>query len=447
MVNWSALLLFLCCVRMALENLLKYGIRVSVSGWITFLVGDPTQPHLYPVFYLLAVANIPLLTALGLEILQSRGSMDWPAACILHCINIVILLSLPVILINWSSLQFGLVSAVCACSLYCVLCLKLISYIQVNKWCRDLAFHRHQVRKHVQASTDGRLLVREKTFLSVGQLQREGEDQQEMAEEEDKLVHYPDNLTPRDLYYFCSAPTLCYELNFPRTVRIRKSFLLWRLFEVILGTYLIMACTQQWIIPTVVNSLVPFSRTDLPLATERLIRLSLPNHIVWLVGGYLLFHSGLNIVGELLQFADRNFYRDWWNSPNFAKFWQNWNLLVHQWAVRHVYKPLLVAGWSRLSAICIVFLVSSFLHEYFVSVPLRMFKVWVFLGFMCNFPLVILSTFLESTLGPRAGNMSMWLFLIMGQPLLVMTYYHDYVIEHYGPSLIAYYGHLNSTSL
>ena len=37
------------------------------------------------------------------------------------------------------------------------------------------------------------------------------------------LVAYPDNLTMRDMYYFWFAPTLCYELNFPRSGRIRKS--------------------------------------------------------------------------------------------------------------------------------------------------------------------------------------------------------------------------------
>lgn len=36
------------------------------------------------------------------------------------------------------------------------------------------------------------------------------------------LVQYPDNLTLPDLYYFLAAPTLCYELNFPRSQRIRK---------------------------------------------------------------------------------------------------------------------------------------------------------------------------------------------------------------------------------
>ncbi|CAG2061297.1 unnamed protein product, partial [Timema podura] len=36
------------------------------------------------------------------------------------------------------------------------------------------------------------------------------------------LVQYPDNLNLHDIIYFIFAPTLCYELNFPRTNRIRK---------------------------------------------------------------------------------------------------------------------------------------------------------------------------------------------------------------------------------
>lgn len=40
-------------------------------------------------------------------------------------------------------------------------------------------------------------------------------------------------LLPSDMYYFMFAPTLCYELNFPRSPRIRKRFLLRRLFEMV----------------------------------------------------------------------------------------------------------------------------------------------------------------------------------------------------------------------
>ena len=37
------------------------------------------------------------------------------------------------------------------------------------------------------------------------------------------LVRYPDNVTLGDLYYFMAAPTLCYELNFPRWVASRRA--------------------------------------------------------------------------------------------------------------------------------------------------------------------------------------------------------------------------------
>ena len=35
-------------------------------------------------------------------------------------------------------------------------------------------------------------------------------------------------------------------------------------------------------------------------------------------------------------------------------------------------------------------------------------------------------------MGPRFGNALVWLSLIVGQPLAVMMYYHDYVVEHFG---------------
>ena len=46
-----------------------------------------------------------------------------------------------------------------------------------------------------------------------------------------------------------------------------------------------------------------------------------------------------------------------------------------RWAIRHLYKPLLRNGASKLGAKAIVFLLSAILHEYLLSVPLKMFKV------------------------------------------------------------------------
>jgi diacylglycerol O-acyltransferase-1 len=55
---------------------------------------------------------------------------------------------------------------------------------------------------------------------------------------------------------------------------------------------------------------------------------------VWLIFFYLLFHSFLNLMGELLHFADRHYYSDWWNANNIDVFWRSWNMPVHRWAVR-----------------------------------------------------------------------------------------------------------------
>lgn len=88
------------------------------------------------------------------------------------------------------------------------------------------------------------------------------------------IVHYPNNLTFKDLLYFLCAPTLCYELNFPRTTRIRKRFLLKRILEVVIGVNVVFALFQQWMIPAVRNALIPFSNMDVANATERLLKLA-----------------------------------------------------------------------------------------------------------------------------------------------------------------------------
>ena len=74
-----------------------------------------------------------------------------------------------------------------------------------------------------------------------------------------EYVQYPNNLTVLDLYYFMIVPSLCYELNFPRTSRIRKHFLLKRIIEVVVGFQVVFGLIQQWIIPSVKNSLITFS--------------------------------------------------------------------------------------------------------------------------------------------------------------------------------------------
>ena len=202
--------------------------------WIKFLYGDIfhwDQVH-FPVLYLLLYGFIPPLVALSLEQLLARSRLEWRTGCFLHTVNLVIHLMMPIILINTCPhLDIGIISSVLACSMYTIVFLKLISYIQVNKWCRDALRRRTLINKHMYGNGDFFLRERKKTFLNIkeyNQRTEKDEKNEEMEIIDMNLVHWPNNLTVKDMCYFICVPTLCYELNFPRTDRIRKIFLIRR---------------------------------------------------------------------------------------------------------------------------------------------------------------------------------------------------------------------------
>lgn len=70
------------------------------------------------------------------------------------------------------------------------------------------------------------------------------------------------------------APTLCYELNFPRSARIRKRFLFKRVVEMVFLSQIMLGLIQQWIVPTVKNSMVPFVNSEFSKIVERLLKLA-----------------------------------------------------------------------------------------------------------------------------------------------------------------------------
>ncbi|XP_049788259.1 diacylglycerol O-acyltransferase 1 [Schistocerca cancellata] len=431
-VNWAFLLLAIGGMRLLLENLIKYGIRVDPRQWIIFLSGQQEGTAEHPSVVLLMYSVVPVVVCLLVEKSLSVEIIPNAFGMFIHVVNLVVLVLIPMVTINVKSGAFSLVGATAVCMLYSILFLKLWSYVQVNLWCRSSRANQRNTLRRQSLSLQN--------FESLGV--KNGTIHFKDKSPHPDLVQYPENLNIKDLYYYILAPTLCYELNFPRTTRIRKRFLLKRILEVLVGFQVMMSLCQQWIIPSVKNSLIPFSNMDVAKATERLLKLAIPNHLLWLIGFYLLFHSFLNLVGELLHFADRNFYCDWWNANNIDIFWRTWNMPVHRWAVRHLYLPLVEMGYGRTVASLMVFFVSAFFHEYLVSVPLRTFKTWAFMGMMGQVPLSMLSRSVEKTFGPRWSNIIVWASLILGQPLCIMMYYHDYVITHHGEALLEAYGHV-----
>ncbi|XP_045766748.1 diacylglycerol O-acyltransferase 1 isoform X2 [Maniola jurtina] len=419
LVNWGFLMLTVGGLRLCLENFIKYGIRVNPFEWIIVLTGyDKGDNQQYPSVILLTFSVVPAVVCLLIEKAIAVDIITPKTGIGLQVFNIVAEISLPVIVLYFKGPEFSFVGKTTVCMIYLVLFLKLWSYVQTNHWCR-------QGKKTQQyKNTLRRQSLSEPNWKPL---------EDEKADGKSGLVKYPDNLNLKDLFYFILAPTLCYELNFPRTTRIRKRFLIKRIIEVVFGVNLVLALFQQWMIPSVTNAVDPFSQMSVIKITERLLKLAVPNHLIWLCFFYLSFHSFLNLMGELLHFADRNFYNDWWNANNIAEFWSSWNMPVHVWAVRHVYIPITGLGFSKAAASIVVFFISAFFHEYLVSVPLHMFRIWAFLGMMAQPPLSVISKLVQARLGARWGNILVWSSLILGQPLAIMMYYHDYAILHFTP--------------
>lgn len=369
LVNWGFLLLTMGGFRLVLENLIKYGIRVDPVQWFVVLTGKG-EGEGYPSMILVLYSVVPIVICLMVEKGLANDILMETAGMVVHVINIVVLVLIPMVVIHVKGQNFSLVGAMTVCFLYCVLFLKLWSYVQVNLWCRSKLKQRGHRSKRRQS-------------VSIAQLQNEREhngtngtangslpnhttssNSNSTTDKKDKsipdLVLYPNNLHLRDLFYFLLAPTLF----------------------------------------------------------------------------YLTFHSFLNLMGEILHFADRNFYNDWWNANNIDIFWRTWNMPVHKWCVRHLYIPMIDLGYSRTVASVTVFFFSAFFHEYLVSVPLKTFKIWAFMGMMAQIPLSYVSKFMERHYGPRLGNTVVWASIILGQPLAIMMYYHDYMITHYNDELL-----------
>ncbi|XP_030605796.1 diacylglycerol O-acyltransferase 1b isoform X2 [Archocentrus centrarchus] len=400
-LNWCVVMLVLSNARLFLENLLRYGILVDPIQVISLFLNDP---YSWPAACLVIVSNVFILVALYTERQLSKGSFSELVGFLVHCINMAVMLTFPaaVVLLVPSMTSVG---GLFVLGTYTVLLLKLYSYKDVNLWCRELS------------TIKAKKLSRSLSCPS----------EQHFYEGERKVC-YPGNLTLRDMYYFVLAPTLCYELNFPRSPKIRMSFLLRRLFEMLFFIQLLVGLTQQWMIPIIQSSMKPLEDMDLSRMTERLLRLAVPNHLLWLMFFYSFFHSSMNFTAELLRFGDRQFYKDWWNSESVTYFWQNWNIPVHKWCLRHFYKPLLRRGVSKMLSQSAVFFLSAFFHEYLVSVPLRMFRFWAFMGMMAQLPL---AWFVGRFLRGNYGNAAVWISIIIGQPFAVLMYVHDYYVIHY----------------
>ncbi|CAD6187514.1 unnamed protein product [Caenorhabditis auriculariae] len=138
---------------------------------------------------------------------------------------------------------------------------------------------------------------------------------------------------------------------------------------------------------------------------------------------YGLLHCWLNCFSELLQFADRQFYHNWWNSSNMAEYYRNWNLVVHDWLYAYVFRDLsaVLPGKKGLKiAQTAVFFLSAAFHEYWFGIAFRTFyPVMFILYFIFGGIFFSVSRLISSR---SAWNTALWFNLLIGTGMFIAFY-------------------------
>lgn len=425
-LNLSILLLVLSNARVFIENLRVFGVRVDPHSWYDAIFQIHTFPNILIIVLGFASSYVAVfiekLVVQGKISVENRNGGTVPGLQILNML-VYLVYSTGSVMIN----DLSPATSIPALSWVIIVELKLWSYAQTNSWYR--AAWQEKSQDSIKNGNKKSRRTQSLTNLEHFAKEKESEGNQDIYE-------YPMNIRYRNMWFFMMLPTLCYEINFPRNEKIRIVFLLRRLVEVFILLQIMLALIQQWIVPSLEEAVVKMVEKDAVFTIEQTLRLVLPNLIIWLLGFYMVFHSFLNFLAEIFKFADREFYRDWWNAKDIISFWQLWNIPVHKWCLRHLYKPLLRSGYSKMTANLLVFTFSAIFHEYALSVPMKMLRFYAFSGMFLQVPLALISSFVFKKFGKTYSNTIVWLSLIAGQPIACLLY----VFDHYNScNTIKYY--------
>jgi sterol O-acyltransferase len=228
-------------------------------------------------------------------------------------------------------------------------------------------------------------------------------------------VQYPDNITFKNFAVYQLIPSLVYQLEYPRTEKIRPGYVLEKTVATF-GTFaLLYTVTESFILPLTPTRNQSFLRS--------LLDLSLPFMMAYLLLFFIIFECICNAFAELSYFADRQFYEDWWNSTSWDEFSRKWNKPVHAFLLQHVYAST-ISYWkvSRFTAMFLTFLLSACVHELVMIIVTKKFRMYLFWMQLIQLPLIALSKIPIIKQNKTLGNIVFWIGLYAGFPLLCVSY-------------------------
>ncbi|TPX44434.1 hypothetical protein SeMB42_g02761 [Synchytrium endobioticum] len=234
--------------------------------------------------------------------------------------------------------------------------------------------------------------------------------------------------------YFIFCPTLLYRTQYPRTPYVRWTRVFVHFSEcsfIILYLYVLF---QKFLFPVIRSP--PEPREDsLKLFLLMSFNCMLPSMVVFIFGFFGVLHCWLNLWAELLQFADREFYKDWWNSTSFNEFYRKWNGVVYDWLYTYCYLDSVVfferyfsKPAARRVAAVLVIEASAVVHEYILACALG--YCYPMLLVMFGGP-GLLFTQIGGGKDVKGKNVFVWCMLLIGTGFLIACYSREYYIRQY----------------
>ncbi|KAI9684205.1 MAG: hypothetical protein M1829_003475 [Trizodia sp. TS-e1964] len=136
-------------------------------------------------------------------------------------------------------------------------------------------------------------------------------------------VTYPNNLTLYNYVDYVLCPTLCYELEYPRTEGVRFMELFSKVLAIFGCIFLLIVVSEDFILPVMLESAFRLENVQILseaglILAESVSQLLFPFMVTFLLVFLVIFEYVLGAMAEITCFADRHFYSDWWNSTEVA---------------------------------------------------------------------------------------------------------------------------------
>ncbi|THC90861.1 hypothetical protein EYZ11_009674 [Aspergillus tanneri] len=239
-------------------------------------------------------------------------------------------------------------------------------------------------------------------------------------------VTYPQNLTLCNYVDYMFCPTLCYELEYPRSQNRRWTEIGFKTLAVFGCIFLLTLISEEFILPVLSEANAQLHAVNnvadkALILAESISMLLFPFTITFLLVFLVIFEYVLGAFAEITCFADRHFYSDWWNSSDWLEFSREWNIPVHHFLRRHVYFSSL-SRFSKPMATFITFLVSSIAHELVMSCITKKLRGYGFIAMMLQLPIVAVqkSKYLRGK--TTLNNVFFWLSMIFGLSCMCALY-------------------------